>query len=546
MTHRLSKTNYLFLSILKFLVLVLGWSPNTLADEFIVKYKNQDLRQSLQEAGFFIKDQNPKARLFLVRMSDQMQVQKLSALNRNSAFEYMVPNMEFRTLGGFDFSVFQSQYALARVEAAAAWKRAGNRGSKSIVVGVIDTGVDYNHKGLRGNAVRGYDFRDKDDDPMDDVSPQNPGHGTHCAGIIGATGESGATFGISPQVSLLPIRFLGADGSGRAFDAVQAIDYAIKKKVHVISASWGGAGRSREARPIIEAVARAKAAGIIFVAAAGNSGLSNDKVEFFPANVASINVAASDFSDRKPAWSNFGRKNVSVAAPGDSIVSTLPNNNIGSLDGTSMAAPLVSGLAALILAQDSNLKADEVKAIIQASGDSVSIPTQCDCRINAKKAIEIVAQKSLVVTPNTGSLSVNEKLSFKPLYGTAPFKFSVSDERVAKIQSDGVLQALAEGEVRVRISDAKGAVATSRNIIIGLGMGEAPPRPQPPRPQPPSDPNPPPPQPDPNPPLPDQPDPNPPAPPPTDPPENPKRCPMRSPRACELACKVDPTFVWCK
>lgn len=104
-----------------------------------------------------------------------------------------------------EIEALKEQWAISKVQAEKAWTRAGNKGSKKIVVAVIDTGVDYKHKSLASNMMAGYDFKDKDNDPMDKTSQQNPGHGTHCAGIVGANGlVDGGIVGMSPDVTIMP------------------------------------------------------------------------------------------------------------------------------------------------------------------------------------------------------------------------------------------------------------------------------------------------------------------------------------------------------
>ena len=239
--------------------------------------------------------------------------------------------------------------------------------------------------------VQGYNFKDNNNDPMDKTSPGgNPGHGTHCSGIIGGTGLiDGGIEGISPVVSIMPLRFLDESGQGDIDSAIKAIDYAVQQKVAVISASWGATIGADQAKPLVEAIKRADDAGIIFVAAAANDGADNDTVSVFPANSGlpgTITVGATDSNDTKPSWSNYGVKSVHVSAPGDSIMSSLPGNQYGNLSGTSMATPLVSGLVALLKAQDPTLTGVQTRALLQLTGakismeDGLSLPRRCSRR----------------------------------------------------------------------------------------------------------------------------------------------------------------------
>ncbi|HYK90723.1 MAG TPA: S8 family serine peptidase, partial [Acidobacteriota bacterium] len=247
----------------------------------------------------------------------------------------------------------------ADIAAAQAWDL--TTGSSDVIVAVIDTGVDYSHPDLAANILRdgagkvvGYDFVNKDDDPMDDY-----GHGTHCAGPIGAGGNNGiGVAGVCWNVKIMPLKFLDASGGGYTSDAVSCVDFAISHGAHILSNSWGGGGFSQL---LLDAIRRAEKAGILFVAAAGNSAMSIDPGGFYPANynrMASnvIAVAATDDYDILASFSNYGPKTCDIAAPGASIYSTLPTGNCplcspsgyGYLSGTSMATPHVAGAAALI------------------------------------------------------------------------------------------------------------------------------------------------------------------------------------------------------
>lgn len=261
-----------------------------------------------------------------------------------------------------------------------------NKGSKDVVVAIIDTGIDYNHPDLKDNMwvnekeksgfkgidddgngyiddVYGYKFVDFEvsepiggvvgsPDPMDDNS-----HGTHCAGIVGATGNNGiGIVGVNWKVKLMAAKFLSGSGSGSTVDAYRAIKYAIKNKADVLSNSWGGGGASSLLKKVIQ---DAHDAGILFVAAAGNSTSDNDVEENYPSNYeveSLVAVAAIGNNDKLAYFSSFGAKKVHIAAPGLGILSTIPGNKYAVYSGTSMATPFVSGAAALLIANDPTFK----------------------------------------------------------------------------------------------------------------------------------------------------------------------------------------------
>ncbi|MGD0102394.1 MAG: S8 family peptidase [Acidobacteriota bacterium] len=218
----------------------------------------------------------------------------------------------------------------ADISATKAWDL--TTGSDQVVVAVIDTGVDYTHPDLAANILRdssnkviGYDYANKDDDPMDDY-----GHGTHCAGTIGAVGNNGTgVAGVNWTVKIMPLKFLNASGSGTTSDAISSVDFAIAHGAHILSNSWGGGGYSQL---LLEAILRAQKAGILFVAAAGNSAANLDSGGFYPAgyNVYASNViavAATDSNDLLASYSNYGPQTCDIAAPGDMIYSTLPTGS---------------------------------------------------------------------------------------------------------------------------------------------------------------------------------------------------------------------------
>ncbi|MFW6158877.1 MAG: S8 family peptidase, partial [Planctomycetota bacterium] len=234
----------------------------------------------------------------------------------------------------------------ADVDAPEVWGM--TTGDSSVVVAVIDTGIDYTHADLAANMwvnpgeiagngmdddgngyvddVHGWDFRNNDNDPMDDNS-----HGTHVAGIIGAVGDNGlGVVGVNWDVQLMALKFLDTDGEGFISDAIDAIDYATMMKtdygvdVVVANNSWGGEGFSSSLRDAIEA---SRQADIVFVAAAGNNSQDNDVTPNYPASYDLDNIigaAATNHRDELASFSNYGETSVDLAAPGVSIRSTVP------------------------------------------------------------------------------------------------------------------------------------------------------------------------------------------------------------------------------
>ena len=317
--------------------------------------------------------------------------------------------------------MFKDQWALnnagqdggkekADLSAVKAWAK--TQGSSDVVVAVLDSGVDYTHPDLIANMwirpanvpqykddelgtfndLHGFNAIDNQSDPMDDN-----GHGTHCAGIIGAEGDNDEGIaGINWKVEIMPLKFMGRGGFGTTKDAIEAINYAIDRKqkgvnVRVINASWGS---TQYSKALEDAIRAAGEAGILFVAAAGNNGTSNDKSKHYPSNYDLpnvISVAALDRTDQLASFSNFGVKTVHIAAPGKDILSTWLNDDYREASGTSMATPYVAGTAALVLAVEPKLSVEKLRERILNSVDkldSLNGKIESGGRLNAAKALE--------------------------------------------------------------------------------------------------------------------------------------------------------------
>ncbi|MEO8036567.1 MAG: S8 family serine peptidase, partial [Acidobacteriota bacterium] len=309
----------------------------------------------------------------------------IAALQRNPKIAYAEPNYIVHSTATPNDPYYSQLYALRTILGAEqAWDV--TTGSSSIVIGVVDTGINYMHPDLAGNVwsnpggkgnplcaagTHGYNALANTCDPADDNY-----HGTHVSGTIGAVGNNNAgVVGVNWTTSIMALKFLDSYGYGSIAGAIAAIDFAVQAKidgvnVRVLSNSWGGGAFSKA---LLDEINKAAENDILFVASAGNDHADTDLYPQYPSGYTAsnvISVAATDSLDGLASFSNFGLKSVHLGAPGVSILSTY-GNSYGTLSGTSMAAPQVAGAAALLLAQSPTLTTAQVKTAILSNTEAV-------------------------------------------------------------------------------------------------------------------------------------------------------------------------------
>ena len=404
--------------------------------------------------------------LTVVKLPDGVTVeQALAKFNARKDILYAEPNWILRIQFTPDDPGFADQWGLnntgqtggttgADVNAPEAWDLAV--GTQEIVVAVIDTGVDYNHPDLAANMwvnegeipanniddddngfiddVYGYNMigvdpntdtggipvpdPNHDGDPMDDN-----GHGTHCAGIIGAASNNDmGVSGVCPNVRIMALKFLGSGGSGDNAHAISCIQYAINNGANIMNNSWGGGGYSSSLKAAIEA---AGDAGLPFIAAAGNSkpvGIDNDQYPHYPSSYDCSNiiaVLATDHDDALSGFSNYGETTVDLGAPGSSILSTYSVSpyllgKYAHKSGTSMACPHVAGACALVWSVNPSLDYSDVKSIIMDSVDEVdSLEGKCvtEGRLNVHRAILSIPAYGSFVALNRQYYSCSDEIN---------------------------------------------------------------------------------------------------------------------------------------
>lgn len=315
------------------------------------------------------------------------------------------------------------------VNAVPAWTV--TKGSTKVVVAVIDTGIDITHPDLKsrifvnpnevprngidddGNGyiddVNGWDFYNNDNTVYD--SPDVDDHGTHVAGTIAAQGDNGiGVVGVAPLVKILPLKFLGTpEGNGSVSDAVEAIYYAASMGVKISNNSWGGGNYSTA---LYEAI---RDSGSLFVAAAGNDGLNNDYYSHYPSSYGLDNilsVAAIDSWGNRAYFSNYGSYSVDVAAPGEDILSTIPEGGYAFYNGTSMAAPHVTGTAALLYSKIRSYTPYDLKNKIMNNTEplySLQSLVSTGGIVDAGKTLGVIPDDDLPGVPWEGS-SISQSL----------------------------------------------------------------------------------------------------------------------------------------
>jgi subtilisin family serine protease len=421
-------------------VVALGATCTALAadapEEIIVRFEpgvNAAERAAIRdEAGTALERALPVGGMQLLEVEPSRSVVDAErALERDDGVRYAEPNFTRRLFLRPDDPLFPQLWAMentgqsifgspgtpdADTDAADAWDVPVGGG---VVVAVVDSGMDGNHLDLAPNAWRnpgesgsgresngrdddgngfpddwrGWDFADSDSDPAD-----QDGHGTHVAGTIGARrGNKAGVAGVTDGSPLMPVRVFDANGFGSVADAILAYRYAAGEGAKVMNLSFGSALRSRAEQDTIAALP-----GVLFVAAAGNSRADNDQAPEYPCAYPLPNlicVAASDNRDGLAVFSNFGARSVDLAAPGVDILSTVPGGGYDWAEGTSMAAPHVSGAAALLWAAVPTASPPAIASALRAGADprpGFSGRTVTGGRLNVLTSLRILLDSTRV------------------------------------------------------------------------------------------------------------------------------------------------------
>jgi thermitase len=361
--------------------------------------------------------------IYVLRITDGEEAPaKAQRMAKDSRIQYVEPNHSYsapesqkrsswaRVEGVSDYA---EQWAAAKIRLPAAHTIGRGAG---VIVAVLDTGVDATHRALAGKLMSGYDFVDMDADPSEvGVAQQDPvfGHGTHVAGIVALT---------APEAKIMPVRVLDRNGEGNVWVLAEALSYAVDPDgdlatddgATVINMSLGSAQRTAFLEDVINLVtcpnlgnghgggATWMAAkdeqclsrtGAVIVAAAGNNGSTTKEYPAGEESKGLLAVAATTQADVRAAYSNYGSW-VSIGAPGDAILSSVPGNQWGAWSGTSMAAPFVAGVAALVQSLNAQLTPGEVADHIVATAHEIE--GEVRWRVDAAAALGVEADPSTI------------------------------------------------------------------------------------------------------------------------------------------------------
>lgn len=465
--------------------------------EYLVKMKSSRSFQTVQaklSGKMTMKGQVTRSGVYHVKIDDSRDFQ---ALSHDPDVDYIEPNYvlslprdsqstsSVKTFSDSDVGMMSSatySQNFAPVQVTNAWaEMSPYSASNRPVVAVIDTGVQIDHivftqtQSIWSNSseIPGNGIDDDYNGYVDDVngwnffsnaaSPQDDeGHGTHVAGIVVGTGlDIFSTNRDLSRVRIMPLKFLNSAGSGRTSDAVRAIYYAVENGAQVINCSWGGGSFSRA---LLDALKFAYDHQVLVVTAAGNSATNNDVSPMYPAAYdvpANLAVASTTDADSLSSFSNYGASSVHVAAPGHFIYSTYVGGLYASLSGTSMAAPFVSGIAALAWREAPQLTGYQVKQLVMST---VNTRSNLVNRVSSQGRVN--AYNLVLLSKNSVSMAAAQP-SYSPNYSAADL---ASEAAQSGGGGCGLVRALSSGGGSAGGSGAAGAVAVLFVMLLPFAV----------------------------------------------------------------------------
>ena len=377
----------------------------------------------------------------IVRVPAKAAEHVLAAFQAHGDVDYAELDFTARALGTANDPYFQSgqEWHIGKIQAPSAWDF--STGSTSVIVAVVDTGVNARHPDIAGKVLPGYDFVNGDSDPSDDN-----GHGTAVAGVAAAaTNNSVGISGVAWANPVLPVKVLDASGSGTYSGIANGITYAAAHGARIINLSLGGTSSSKALQ---DAVNYAWNKNAVIVAAAGNDG---NTVAVYPAACANVvAVSATNSSDLRPSWSNYGSY-VDLSAPGENIVTLYGADAYAAWNGTSFASPVVAGVTALMASANVQLSNLQIVDLLLKNADDLG-PAGYDVysgygRVNAYRAA--FAAKGYVTADTTApAVAFSSPASGATVAGTVNISASATDNvgvTRTELYIDGAVVALSSG-----------------------------------------------------------------------------------------------------
>jgi subtilisin family serine protease len=465
--------------------------------EEVKQLKISSISENINIVGINISEEK-EANLLKVTLKNKGKQQILDAikkLNKTKGIEYAEPDyvVSISTTHNRiepNDTYYNYLYGMLKINAPQAWET--TVGSSSVMVGIIDTGIDINHCDLKENIwvnpneipnngidddnngyiddVHGWNFVSNNNNVMDDN-----GHGTHVSGTIGAIGNNNeGVVGVAWDVNLVALKALDAQGYGYTTNIIEAVNYANNMGIPITNNSYGGGSFSNAFKDTISA-------GGLYIAAAGNDGLNNDITPHYPSSYDCeniISVASTNETDGLSYFSNYGRNSVHIGAPGSNIYSCLPGNKYGSYSGTSMATPHVVGTAALIKAFYPDASTAQIKEALLFNNERLeqfNNTILSGGRLNAEKALMPVVyvpineiklnRTEATIKPRTKLTLTAEILPIET--SNRRIIWTSDDTSVAKVNSYGGVQAVSNGTTTIKaISAENNDVYASCTIIV--------------------------------------------------------------------------------
>jgi len=459
-----------------------------ISNQYLVKFRvglaTADVLTLLSDSGLKMTREFPQISWIVAESKLPLSDVQINAIKQRPQILHFEKNQIWKAIAAPTDPRYSEQNNMARLNLEQAWDLA--TGSSSVVVAVSDTGISKGHPDLKnriwsnpneipGNGVDddgngfvddtwGWNFAGSNNNPDDENS-----HGTHCSGIIGAEANNGEGIsGVNWDVRFMAVQFLTKEGSGSSDDGIGTILYAADNGAQVLSMSWGGGGFTQA---LEDALNYAAEKGVLLVAAAGNDSADGDTEPHFPSAYdvpGLVAVASSAGVGQLSSFSNYGLTTVDLAAPGSSILSSILDGNYKRYSGTSMATPMVAGVAALVLSKYPNTDVNTLRnalfnAIDERTAYDGKIATSGD--LNAYKALKQF-DEGFQVWPSKLTIGQEREHQFTAFGAQGNVVWSVSDTSIATVSSDGTVTGKELGNVDVSATDATGTTVSTTWVRI--------------------------------------------------------------------------------